>query len=63
LCKLGEVAEKLKRIDEEELYLTKALEDALRAVVQARKQAKSKIEEQGGNTAGWEDLPMPGWLS
>ncbi|KAL7409473.1 hypothetical protein BDY24DRAFT_403201 [Mrakia frigida] len=63
LSKLGEVAEKLKRVDEEELYLTKALEDSLRAVVQARKFARSKIEEQGGNTAGWEDLPMPGWLS
>lgn len=56
------MAEKLRKDEEEEKYLTMALADALRAVVQARKDHKQKLEEQG-NSEGLEDLPMPDWVS
>lgn len=62
LSKLGEVAEKLKRDDEEEKYLTMALQDALKGVIEVRRAAKTKWEKKR-NADGVEDLPTPSWVS
>ena len=61
LSKLGEVAEKLKRPDEEEKYLTMALQDALKGVIEVRRLARKNFVEK--RTDALEDLPTPTWVS
>ena len=43
LSKLGEVAEKLKLDDEQEKYLSMALQDALRGVIEVRREAMAAV--------------------
>lgn len=61
LSKLAEVAEKLKRPAEEEKFLTEALQDALKGVIEVRKLARNRYVEK--RTDGLEDLPTPNWVS
>lgn len=60
LYKLAEVAEKLRRDGDEERWLTRAVEEGLRAVVERRKEVREEVEESKVEV---QEVPMPSWLS
>ncbi|CDZ97592.1 Tetratricopeptide TPR1 [Phaffia rhodozyma] len=68
LYKLAEVAEKLGKVEDEEMYLTRAVEEGLRGVMERRKEIKKTLDEVnqqsgGGREEELEPVPMPSWLS
>lgn len=64
LYKLGEISEKLERDDETEKFLSRAVTESLRAVVEARREVAAGIKAGTTKEADvTDDMMLPNWLS